>query len=74
VRCISGGIPPAFVVRDASGVVRTLLLTGETGEPLHREVLPFVAEPVEISGDLVKSGPMLVLKAKPEQFRRLQGT
>jgi hypothetical protein len=73
VRCISGGIPPAFIVRDAAGVVRTLLLTGENGEALHREVLPFVAEPVEISGVLVKSGSTLVLKAKPADFRRLQG-
>jgi hypothetical protein len=65
VRCISGGIPPAFIVRDSSGVVRTLLLTGENGEALNREVLPFVAEPVEISGELVKSGSTLILKAKP---------
>jgi hypothetical protein len=73
VRCISGGIPPAFIVRDASGVVRTLLLAGENGGTLNREVLPFVAEPVEISGELVKSGSTLVLKANPAHFRRLQG-
>src|SRR5579872_3604035 len=27
VRCISGGIPPAFIARDASGQTRTLLLS-----------------------------------------------
>ena len=51
VRCISGGVPPAFLARDASGDSRVLLLVGEDGRALSREVLPFVAEPLEISGD-----------------------
>jgi hypothetical protein len=70
VRCISGGAPPAFVARDASGDTRTLLLVGPEGRALNREVLPFVAEPLEISGELVRSGSMLVLKVNLAQFRR----
>lgn len=71
-RCISGGIPPAFLVRDASGESRVLLLTGSNGRPLHREALEFVAEPVEISGQLVRSGSTLILQAEPKDFRRVE--
>jgi hypothetical protein len=69
-RCISGGAPPAFVARDESGQEQVLLLVGSDGRQLNKEVLPFVAEPVEISGALVRSGSNLVLKAEPSQFGR----
>jgi hypothetical protein len=70
VRCISGGIPPAFLVKDSSGAVRTILLVGSDGRQLSREVLNFIAEPVQISGSLVRSGPTLILKIEPKDFRR----
>ena len=41
VRCLSGGVAPAFLGRDASGTLHTFLLTG-----VGREILDFVAEPV----------------------------
>ncbi len=44
-RCISGGIPPAFIAKDRNGASMFLLLAGSHGEPLSREVLDFVAEP-----------------------------
>jgi hypothetical protein len=69
VRCISGGIPPAFIAKDASGEVRTLLLAGPDGRAVNREVLPFVAEPIEVSGELVRAGSTLVLRADPSSFR-----
>ena len=71
VRCISGGVPPAFLARDASGDSRVLLLVGEDGRALSLEVLPFVAEPLEISGVLVQTGSTLTLKADPARFRRI---
>jgi hypothetical protein len=70
VRCISGGIPPAFLVRDAAGETRTLLLTGSDGRRLNREVLDFVAEPVTIGGELVRISSTFILKAEPASFRR----
>jgi len=71
VRCISGGVPPAFLARDASGDSRVLLLVGEDGRALSREVLPFLAEPLEISGVLVRTGSTLTLKAEPARFQRI---
>jgi len=71
-RCISGGAPPAFVVRDASGEAQILLLVGSDGRKLNREVLAFVAEPIEVSGELARSGSNLILKAESVTFRRLE--
>jgi len=71
VRCISGGIPPAFIVKDSMGRLRTLLLTGAGGRKLNLEVLDLVAEPVRISGQLFRSGERLILQAEPSDFRRL---
>jgi hypothetical protein len=69
-RCISGGAPPAFIVRDASGETRVLLLVGSDGRALNWEILSYVAEPLEIPGRLVRSGSQFVLKADPAAFLR----
>ncbi len=69
-RCISGGIPPAFIVTDASGETRTMLLVGANGRRMNQEVLDFVAEPLEITGRLLRMGSTLVLEAEPKDFRR----
>lgn len=70
VRCISGGVPPAFLVRDAGGTARVLLLWGRDGRRLGREILDFVAGPLTISGRLKKQGTTLLLQAEPSDFRR----
>ena len=65
VRCLSGGVPPMFLVRDAAGTLHTLLLTG-----MGRDVLDYVAEPVRLSGVLQRVGSQIVLKANPASLRR----
>src|SRR5262249_37671718 len=69
-RCISGGVPPMFVVRDSQGEIHTMLLASEDGHPLGRDVLPFVAEPVEISGRVFRSGETLVFRINASAARR----
>jgi hypothetical protein len=59
VRCISGGIPPAFLVRDAGGRTVTVLLAN-----LKREWLNHIAEPVTIRGSLVRSDGRMTLYAE----------
>jgi len=56
VRCISGGIPPAFLARDSTGNTVTLLLAN-----WKRELLDHVAEPVTIRGRLTRSAGRLTL-------------
>ena len=70
-RCISGGIPPALAVRFASGDSSAVLLVGEDGRALNREVLGVVAEPLEVSGRLTRQGRQLLLYTDPRRFRRL---
>jgi len=70
-RCISGGIPPALVVRDGAGLSKTLLLASSHGLPLTDRLLDFVAEPVEVSGRLVRSGEIFILETDPNSIRRI---
>ena len=69
--CISGGIPPLLVVRDGEGGETHVLLCSPAEEPVNAEVLPFVAEPVAIEGDLLSRAGMLILKFEPEAMERL---
>lgn len=57
VRCLAGGIPPAL--RTEEGVV---LLLREDGRVPGAEILPFVAEPVSVTGTLERHGDRLVLR------------
>ena len=56
VRCLSGGVPPALLVRDASGQASTVLIAN-----FRRELLEHVAEPVTLRGRLTKSAGRLIL-------------
>jgi hypothetical protein len=65
VRCISGGIPPAVLVHNASGS-DLYLLADAAGNPIQpARILDRVGEPVNISGRLVHAGESMVLKADP---------
>jgi hypothetical protein len=66
VRCISGGIPPGLLVRDRNGRSATLLLTGVQSADL----LPFVAEPVRVTGSLERFDGVYVLRMTAQQIRR----
>ncbi len=56
VRCISGGIPPAFLVRDAEGKSMTVLLAN-----IEPQLLGHVAEPLTLHGRLTQSEGRLIL-------------
>lgn len=71
-RCISGGIPPAFIARDANGRRKLFLLTGKEGRAINHEVLSYVGEPVTISGNLFRSGERFRIEIEPKQIRRLE--
>ena len=70
IRCISGGIPPIFVARDESGAALHLLMIGGDGRTLNKEVLDFVADPIELDGEIVRDSGLLVLRTEPTSFRR----
>jgi hypothetical protein len=66
-RCLSGGIPPIFVTSDGH---EQLLLVGMDGRALGRDALgEFIAEPIQIQGELLESGSTQLLKVDPGTFR-----
>ena len=69
VRCISGGIPPVFLVRDPEGAASYFLLVGEDGSAVNSEVLDRVAEPLRVEGRVVQRGGLRFLYADPATFR-----
>jgi len=71
IRCISGGVPPVLLVRQANAPAIYLLLVSADGKPVNQQVLTLVAEPVEITGEVERQGELLVLKADPATYRRL---
>lgn len=72
VRCISGGIPPMFVTRDRLGNELDLLLTDAEGAPVKQAVLDFVAEPLTITGRVVREGERFYLQANPSTYQRIR--
>jgi hypothetical protein len=73
IRCISGGIPPVLLVRQRDGTAQYFLLVSPEGKPVNKEVLDMVAEPVQITGEVVRQGDLLILRADPARYRRVKG-
>lgn len=71
IRCISGGIPPVLCVRDEQGQALYVTLAGTDARAINRDVLPFVAESVEITGMVERMDDMLVMRIDPAMIRRL---
>lgn len=71
IRCLAGGIPPAFVVRDRAGVTTAYLLVGSDGRLPGDRILDFVAEPVQIAGRVSRLGGVRVLHADASTIARL---
>ncbi|HKU43031.1 MAG TPA: hypothetical protein VJR89_32955 [Polyangiales bacterium] len=69
--CISGGIPALFVVREEHGTARQLLLADRQGHSIDRALLPYVAEPIEITGELRQLGNLWVLETSLDGVKRL---
>ncbi len=68
--CIRGGIPPAFFVKDRQDQKALLLMTSNGGAH-GDDLLPFVADPVEITGELQRWGDQLLIDNKVSTLRRI---
>lgn len=68
--CLFGGVPPVLITHDASGHHTRYALASATGGEVHREMMPFAAQAVEITGELERHGDMLVLRVAPERVVR----
>ena len=71
IRCIAGGIPSILVVQSLDGALTYYLLVGTKGESIHRQLLSFVAEPVEVIGETRVVGDRNVLYLNTSNITRL---
>lgn len=69
--CVSGGIPPMMVTRDAAGNRSYYLLTMPDGSAMDRRILPYIADPVEVRGVLDRVGDLRVLRLDPADVLRM---
>jgi hypothetical protein len=72
VRCISGGIPPVLLVRQDTGPPLYVLLVSSEGGPVNKQVLDMVAEPVEITGEVLRQDELWILRADPSTYKRIE--
>jgi hypothetical protein len=70
VLCLKGGVPPMFVTRDAEGHETFYLLTGSDGGPADEAILPFVGDPVQVTGQVESVDDLLVLRVASTNIRR----
>src|SRR5262249_27497263 len=68
--CISGGVPPMLVTRDTHKRETFHLLTSADGGVANEQVLPYVGDQVELSGQLEERGDLLIVKVGEEGIRR----
>ena len=62
IRCIAGGIPPVLTVTNEEGESNYIILKNADGSYINKDILPYVADPVKISGNLKKVDDWLVLE------------
>ncbi|MFT7678011.1 MAG: hypothetical protein ACI8QC_001997 [Planctomycetota bacterium] len=72
VRCISGGVPPVLLVRDAEGTASYYLLVGADGSAVGQQILDVVAEPIRVEGRVVRRAGLAFLYADPSTYETLE--
>ena len=68
--CIRGGIPPAFFASDGKAKGALLILT-DRRQQWDDRLLPFVADPVEVRGDVYRRGDQLLFETDLAGITRL---
>ncbi|MEL6754724.1 MAG: hypothetical protein AAFO57_11910, partial [Pseudomonadota bacterium] len=68
--CIRGGIPPAFYVKDRAEQTALMIMTDQ-GAAHAESLLEYVADPVSISGQVLRFGDLLLLDAPVSAISRL---
>lgn len=52
IRCVSGGIPPILWARQTDGSTSYFIVLDKNGNTVNQEVLPHIADPVCVKGDI----------------------
>ncbi len=68
--CIRGGIPPAFYVKDRKDQKALMVMT-DSGLAFGKDILEYVADPVEITGQLQRYGSLFLFDTSSASIKRL---
>ena len=68
--CIAGGIPPMFLVRHPGTEPDYYLLADPSGRAADRAILPYVADSVEVAGEVESCDDLLILRLNVDSIRR----
>ncbi|MEA5472005.1 hypothetical protein [Spirulina sp. 06S082] len=68
IRCISGGVPPIFLVENEAGEKMYFVLSDREGKAVNDRILDKVADEVRITGEVIQAGDMFILKADPDTY------
>ena len=60
-----------LLVRRDGAPPLNLLLASVDGKPVNEQVIEFVAEPIEITGEVIRQDGLLILRADPATYRRV---
>jgi hypothetical protein len=52
IRCVSGGIPPVFWATAEDETTQYYIVLGKNGETINQAVLPYIADPICIKGEV----------------------
>ncbi|MGB0864470.1 MAG: hypothetical protein ACPG19_10955 [Saprospiraceae bacterium] len=52
IRCVSGGIPPVFWSTTEDKATQYYIVLGKNGEAINQQVLPYIADPICIKGEV----------------------
>lgn len=71
IRCISGGVPAVFRVQNDRDEIMYLLLADRQGKAVNDRILDVVADPVQITGQVIQYDDMYVIQADPDTYKRV---
>ena len=73
IRCISGGNPPVLRTTSEQGQTQYFIVLGDVGEPINRQILPYVGMPVELKGNVIRYDDWYVLRTDMDNDIRKLG-
>ncbi len=69
--CIAGGIAPVFFIKTSPQKNRLLILTDLSGNAISYELMPYIADPVRITGMIYKKNSYFEFRINLDQIIRL---
>ncbi|PWL37783.1 hypothetical protein DKG77_13495 [Flagellimonas aquimarina] len=70
--CISGGIPPVLVASEANAVSEYFLLTDLKGNPIHKDIIPYIGIPSKLKGEVEKMEDWYIMRIDVSEIEKLE--